>query len=152
MVEPNPDNRLEPEVTWLSKRMDNDDLRHITYLPDHSGLRGEGPLQMCGAAVSVSVEASQWAANFFVGSIPSIIGSTDFDIGPDEAAVLDEQWNEKPGNLPRWLGNGIKVEDFQVDATKAQMVETRRFNDGQAAVMFGIPGSLLEYSMPGSAR
>ena len=31
------------------------------------------------------------------------------------------------------------------------MVETRRFNDGQAAVMFGIPGSLLEYSMPGSS-
>jgi HK97 family phage portal protein len=150
-VEQNPRNRLKPEVKWLNKKIDLDDLRHITYMPDHSGLRGEGPLQKCGAAVSVSVEAQEWAANFFSGSIPSIIGSTDFDLSPDDAAALDEQWSEKPGNLPRWLGQGIKVEDFGLDASKAQMVETRRFNDGQAAVMFGIPGSLLEYSMPGSS-
>ncbi len=151
VVEQNPDNRLEPKVTWLSKTIDLDDLRHITYMPDHNGLRGEGPLQKCGAAVSVSVEATAWAANFFSGSVPSIIGSTDIDLSPEDAAVLDEQWSEKPSNLPRWLGNGVKVEDFKMDASKAQMVETRRFNDGQAAVMFGIPGSLLEYSMPGSS-
>ena len=74
VVEQNPDNRLEPKVTWLSKNIDLDDLRHITYMPDHQGLRGEGPLQKCGAAVSVSVEATSWAANFFSGSVPSIIG------------------------------------------------------------------------------
>jgi HK97 family phage portal protein len=150
-VEANPRNRLKPEVKWLNKTIDLDDLRHITYMPDHSGLRGEGPLQKCGAAVSVSVEAQEWAANYFSGSIPSIIGQTDEPLSPAEAALLDEQWAEKPTNLPRWLGFGVKVEDFKVDASKAQMIETRRFNDGQAAVMFGIPGSLLEYSMPGSS-
>ncbi len=150
-VESNPRNRLKPKVKWLSKTIDLDDLRHITYMPDHSGLRGEGPLQKCGAAVSVSVEAQEWAANFFSGSVPSIIGTTDVDLSPTDANALDKQWAEKPSNLPRWLGNGVKVEDFALDASKAQMVETRRFNDGQAAVMFGIPGSLLEYSMPGSS-
>lgn len=150
-VEQNPRNRLEPEVKWLNKTIDNDDLRHITYMPDHQGLRGEGPLQKCGAAVSVSVEAQEWAANYFSGSIPSIIGQTTEPLSPAEAEALDAQWAEKPGNLPRWLGFGIKVEDFKFDAAKAQMVESRRFNDGQAAVMFGIPGSLLEYSMPGSS-
>jgi HK97 family phage portal protein len=150
-VEQNPRNRLEPEVKWLNKTIDNDNLRHITYMPDHSGLRGEGPLQKCGAAVSVSVEAQEWAANFFSGSIPSIVGQTDEMLSPAEAEALDAQWAEKPSNLPRWLGAGVKVSDFSMDAAKAQMVETRRFNDGQAAVMFGIPGSLLEYSMPGSS-
>lgn len=150
-VEPNPSNRLQPTVKWADKKMDNRDVRHITYMPDRSGLRGVGPLQMCGAAVSVAVEAQNWAANFFSGSVPSIIGQTDMDLSKEDAERLDEQWAEKPSNLPRWLGLGVKVEDFSLDAQKAQMVETRRFNDGQAAVMFGIPGSLLEYSMPGSS-
>lgn len=150
-VEANSRNRLEPTIKWADKVMPNADMRHITYMPDRTGLRGVGPLQMCGAAVSVAVEAQNWAANFFSGSVPSIIGQTDMELSKDDADRLDEQWSEKPSNLPRWLGLGIKVEDFSLDASKAQMVETRRFNDGQAAVMFGIPGSLLEYSMPGSS-
>lgn len=150
-VEANPRDRLEPTVKWLGKSIDLDNLRHITYMPDHSGLRGEGPLQKCGAAVSVSVEADNWAANWFSGSIPSIVGETTIDLSPQDAAELDAQWNEKPSNLPRWLGNGVTVRDFAMDPAKAQLTETRHYNDGQAAVMFGIPGSLLEYSMPGSS-
>lgn len=150
-VEANSRNRLQPTIKWADRVMPNEDMRQITYMPDRTGLRGEGPLQKCGAAVSVAVEAQEWAANFFSGSIPSIIGQTDEPLSPEEAAILDEQWSEKPSNVPRWLGFGVKVEDFRVDAQKAQMVETRRFNDGQAAVMFGIPGSLLEYSMPGAS-
>jgi HK97 family phage portal protein len=150
-VEANPSNRLEPRIRWADRLMRNEDMRQITYMPDHSGLRGVGPLQMCGAAVSVSVEAQHWAANFFSGSVPSIIGQTEEDLSPEEAQLLDEQWAEKPSNLPRWVGKGMKLDDFGLDAAKAQMTETRRFNDGQAAVMFGIPGSLLEYSMPGSS-
>jgi HK97 family phage portal protein len=150
-VEQNPDNRLEPTVKWLNKTIDLDNLRHITYMPDHQGLRGEGPLQKCGAAVSVSVEADSWAANWYAGSIPSIVGETDMDLSPEDAKRLDKQWNEKPSNLPRWLPLGIKMRDFGFDPAKAQLTETRHYNDGQAAVMFGIPGSLLEYSMPGSS-
>jgi hypothetical protein len=108
-------------------------------------------LQMCGAAVSVAVEAQEWAANFFSGSVPSIVGETEMDLTETEAKALDDQWAEKPGNLPRWLPNGLKVRDFGFDPNKAQLIEQRRFNDGQAAVMFGIPGSLLEYAMPGSS-
>ena len=150
-VEANPSNRLNPTIRWADRLMPNEDMRHITYMPDRTGLRGVGPLQMCGAAVSVSVEAQTWAANFFSGSVPSIVGETEMDLTPEEAETLDSQWAEKPGNLPRWLPLGIKVRDFGFDPNKAQLIEQRRFNDGQAAVMFGIPGSLLEYSMPGSS-
>jgi HK97 family phage portal protein len=151
VVEANPRDRLKPRITWLDREMDNDDMRQITYMPDRDGLRGVGPLQMCGAAVSVAVEAQEWAANFFSGSVPSIVGETEMDLTETEAKALDDQWAEKPGNLPRWLPNGLKVRDFGFDPNKAQLIEQRRFNDGQAAVMFGIPGSLLEYAMPGSS-
>ena len=36
-------------------------------------LRGTGPLQFCGAAISVAVEAQEWAANFYAeGGYPSV--------------------------------------------------------------------------------
>jgi HK97 family phage portal protein len=150
-VEHNPRNRLKPFIRWRDKLMPNEDMRHITYMPDREGLRGVGPLQMCGAAISVSVEAQHWAANFFSGSVPSVVGETDMDLSPEDADRLDEQWAEKPSNLPRWLPLGLKIRDFGFDPSKAQLVESRRYNDGQAAVMFGIPGSLLEYAVPGSS-
>jgi HK97 family phage portal protein len=150
IVEENPRDRLTPTIRWASRKMDNDDMRQITYLPGRSG-RGMGPLQMCGAAVSVAVEAQHWAANFFSGSVPSIIGTTADPLSPEEAKDLDEQWAEKPSNLPRWLGSGVTVKDFGFDPSKAQLTDSRRYNDTQAAQMFGIPATLLEANQPGAS-
>ena len=55
-VAKNPRNVLRPTITWLDRQMNNDDMRQITYMPDDGGLRGMGPLQACGAAMSVAVD------------------------------------------------------------------------------------------------
>jgi HK97 family phage portal protein len=143
--------RLRPVIKWADRIIPNDRMRHITYLPDHDGLRGLGPLQLCGAAVSVSVEAQEWAANFFSGSIPSIIGTTEQDMTDDELRQLDNQWVEKPSNLPRWLTNGMVMSDSPFDPEKAQLNEARQSNVGDVARMFSMPGSLLEHQMSGSS-
>src|SRR6185369_9814784 len=62
--------RLRPRIFWGTREMKLRDLRHGTFLPDPNSLtgpwqRGVGPLQLCGAAISVQVESDQWAANFF---------------------------------------------------------------------------------------
>ena len=99
----------------------------------------------------MAVEAQEWAANFFSGSIPSIIGTTDQDMTPDEMAALDEQWNEKPPNMPRWLTNGMTMSDSPFSPEKAQLTESREFNVGDVARMFSMPGSLIEHQMAGSS-
>jgi HK97 family phage portal protein len=149
-VAENDSNRLRPEIKWSDRTIPNDDIRHITYLPGRD-LRGSGPLQECGAAVSVAVEAQQWAANFFSGSIPSIVGTTDQDMTPDELVAMDKQWNEKPPNMPRWLTNGLELSDSPFDPAKAQLNESRQHNVGDVARMLNMPGSLLEYQMSGSS-
>ena len=151
IVNRNDRDRLRPEIRWGDRVMPNDRMRQITYLPDHEGLRGVGPLQLCGAAVSVAVEAQEWAANFFTGSIPSIIGTTDQDMTEDELAQLDRQWNEKAPNLPRWLTNGMTMSESPFDPDKAQLTEARADNVGDVARMFNMPGSLIEYQMSGSS-
>lgn len=151
-VAANSRNRLRPLIQWQGRTMRNEDMRHITYLPDTLGLRGVGPLQLCGAAASVAVESQEWAANFYAGNLPSAIGETDLDLTEDDLKEMDAQWLEKDKtNLPRWMTNGIKMKDFAIDPAKAQMTESREFQVGEAARMFGMPGPLLEYSAPGSS-
>ena len=150
-VEPNERNVLFPRIFWNDRQIRNEDMRHITYLPSADGLRGVGPLQLAGAAVSVTVEADAWAANFFSGSLPSIIGRTDMDLDENDTKALDAQWLEKPSNMPRWLGGGIELEEPPYNAEKAQLADTRQFQVGEVARMFDIPGSLLEYSASGSS-
>lgn len=150
-VEANDRNRLKPTIRWGDRIIPNEDMIHHMYLPDHTGLRGVGPLQLAGAAVSVAVESQEWAANYFSGSIPSIVGTTDQDMTPDELKLMDEQWNEKAPNLPRWLTNGLKLSDAPVNPEAAQLTESRQHQVGEAARMYNIPGSLIEYQMGGSS-
>jgi HK97 family phage portal protein len=150
-VEQNDRDRLNPTIRWMDKVMPNRDMRQQMYLPSSDGLRGVGPLQLSGASVSVTVEASNWAANFFAGNLPSLIGTTDQDLDANDLQALDDQWNEKAGNLPRWMTNGMKLEVPPFDADKAQLTESRLFQVGEVARMFDMPGALLEYNSPGSS-
>jgi HK97 family phage portal protein len=125
---------------------------HVTYLREPGELRGKGPLQMCGAAISVSVEAALWAANFFAGNPSTTELNSLVDIDGVEAKALKDQWMESgTSGLPRVTNPTMKWIDHQVDPKSAQMTEARTHQDGEAARMFGIPGSLLEYSAPGSS-
>jgi HK97 family phage portal protein len=150
-VTANQNDRLRPEIKWGSRVMRNEDMRQHMYLPGPDGLRGVGPLQLAGAAVSVAHEASHWAANFFSGNLPSLVGTTDQDLDETDLKALDAQWAEKQGNTPRWLTQNMKLEAAPFDAQKAQLTDTRSFQVGEVARMFLIPGPLLEYQMSGSS-
>ena len=151
-VAANDRNRLRPTIQWQGRTMRNEDMIHGMYLPDRLGLRGIGPLQLCGAAASVAVESQEWAANFYAGNLPSVVGETEMDLDETDLKALDAQWLEKDKtNLPRWMTNNMKLRDFAIDPAKAQLTESREFQVGEVARMFGIPGPLLEYSAPGSS-
>jgi len=150
-VEKNPRNPLRPIIHWLDAEMNNDDMRQITYMPDDDGLRGMGPLQACGAAMSVAVESQEWAANFFSSPIPSMIGETEQDMNEDEMKALKEQWNEESSNQIRFVTNGLKLHTLDVNPEQAQLTDTRQHSVGDAARIFNMPGPLLEYQMSGSS-
>lgn len=151
-VAQNDRNRLRPTIEWQGKEMANEDMRHITFLPDVMNLRGVGPLQLCGAAASVAVESQEWAANFFSGNLPSAIGETDMDLDEEDIKQLKAQWLETDNsNMPRFVGSGLKMKPFGLDPATAQLTGTREFQVGEVARMFGMPGPLLEYSSPGSS-
>ena len=160
-IEPNERDRRFPIYRWGNQRgfryapvaSPNGAFVHITYLREPGQLRGVGPLQMCGAAVSVTVESQEWAANFFAsGGIPSVHIKAAMKLSPEEAANLKEDWVSTPSNMPKVSDPTIDdVTAFEMSPQSAQLNEARLSNVGEAARMFGIPGSLLEFSVPGSS-
>ena len=153
-VADNPRDSRYPIITWRGRKMPNADMILDTWLPDPDNpYRGVGPLQMCGAAVSVAVEAQTWAANFYSeGGFPSVYLKSDYDFkDEDEPEKIKARWTAAPPNTPHVLSPGLEPGSLPVSTDGAQMLSARVHNNGEVALMFGIPGSLLEYVQSGSS-
>lgn len=167
-VQENPSNRLDPFYYWGRKQgrrysganPDGQFVHYLYPLGEPLALRGAGPLQLCRAATSVTVEAQAFAAQFYAeGGTPSVLikhagmlsGTLDPD-GNSEADRLRNQWVSRPHNVPRIIDQSIEsVTDMTTNTQGAQMLEARQYQNGDAARMFGVPGSLLEYQSAGSS-
>jgi HK97 family phage portal protein len=167
-IEANQRDRLRPRYQWgdrtstrYSLANTSGDFVHIVYHRYPGELHGVGPLQMCGAAVSVAVEAQDWAGNFYAsGGVPPLViksaveldGSTDPDTGLTEAQQLKAAWMAGDNNVPKVIDPGIdEIQQLDYNPATAAALEARQFSNGDAARMYGIPGTLLEYNMPGSS-
>jgi HK97 family phage portal protein len=131
-------------------RVDSRDVVHIPLLRDPETGRGVGPLQRCGAAVTVAVEADNWARRWFVGGMPSLYLDSAMPIDEREATAVKEQWLLDPPNLPK-VGYGFTPSQMGWNPEQAQLNGARMFNRGEVALMFGIPGRLLEYAESGTS-
>jgi HK97 family phage portal protein len=160
-VEENPSDPRFPKITWRGQVMNPADFKPVYLTKADDDLRGMGPLQACGAAVSVAVEAQEWAANFFAGGgAPSTLIRSAVPLGEDpddpdgltEAERMAAQWMNVPHNLPRVVGPTVEdVTEGQYNTTSATMQDARNMQIGESARMFGIPASLLDHAEPGSS-
>jgi HK97 family phage portal protein len=142
-----------PIIEWAGRRMPNADMRQLVYQRDSGGLRGYGPLQICGAAISVAVEAQEWAANFYAGggNPPTVIKSA-VRLTETEATALKTQWMAGDNNTPKVVDDAIEsVNALAQDTEGAQMMTARDYQNGDVARMFGMPASLLDYASSGSS-
>lgn len=151
-VEPNDRDRLRPVIRWLGKEIPLRDMVHLTFLPDSTGYRGVGPLQLCGAAISVAVEAQEWAANFYAsGGHPSGVLHSDADLTSSEADALKEKWTATPPNMPQVTSGDLTYTEMKAEVASGQMLEARNYQNGDACRLFGIPGALMEFAQSGTS-
>lgn len=136
---------------WRNRKIPADDIEHGTFSREPGALRGQGPLQICGAALSVAVEADEWAARFFKrGGAPSTVLESPVPVSPAESAKMVNQWLEREGNEVRVTG-GVKVTSHQIDPEGAQLLQSRQHSTAQVATMFGMDADLLNAAVSGSS-
>lgn len=172
LVEDNPRDARYPWITWRNRTTkrpvptgfvgaDFDDFRQLVYADDPDfPFRGVGPLQMCGAAISVAVESQLWAANFFAGgnsalwvktSVPLSGGDEDSD-GQAEVDRFLTQWMNKDSNTPRITDDTIEdIKELNLNPQGAQMLESRAHQNIEVATMFNMDAELLNAAVAGSS-
>ena len=146
---------------WGEKFLSVDDVIQLTYLRELGDVRGRGPLQIAGAAISVAWEAQEWAANFYAqGGYASTLIKHASELDPtldadgyNEAQRLLNQWvSRSANNVTRVIDQNIEsVEHHEPNEAGSQMLTSRMFQNGEVANVFGIPGPLLEYSAQGAS-
>jgi HK97 family phage portal protein len=142
---------LSPSVKWRNVEKTRD-FSSVFLTKELGALRGRGPLQYCGAAISAAVESQEWAANFYaLGGNPSVHIHSEDELSEAEAATLREKWTETPPNMPQVTSGPITAEEMETNGPAAQMLDARNWNAGEAARAYQIPGPLLEYSRGGSS-
>ncbi len=151
---------LRPTILWRGQKMPFDDVRQIVYTREPGDRRGRGPLQVCGAAISVAVESQRWAANFYgEGGHPSTLIKHAGELSPtldehgyNEADRLRNQWIDRPNNVPRVIDQNIDdVKYMDPNPSGSQMLSSRDFQVGEMARAFVYPMSLIGYGVSGSS-
>jgi HK97 family phage portal protein len=175
-VESNPKNRRRATYTWgtiESTRWTPTNPKgrfiHRKYaLNDPFALRGEGPLQIAQAAVSIAVESQTWAANFFGDGgfgrdVIKLAGFADPtrkdemgqpapDTGLSETDRLKADYTRRDNNTPMVIDQSVEsITHPTIDPETSQMFEARLHQRGDAALIFGIPGKFAEYVQSGTS-
>lgn len=128
-----------------------EDVRHITpFVRDPETGRGLGPMQLAKVALNVAVEADVWASRFFVGNIPSLYLDSKVPLQGNDPDVIKQKWLTDPPNVPK-VGYGLTPTVLDINPETAQLSSSRMMSRGDAALLFGIPGRMLEYSESGSS-
>jgi HK97 family phage portal protein len=143
---------MQREYKWRNRTIDTDDIEHGFFLRDVQGLRGMGPLQLCGAALSAAVEADEWASRFFGrGGVPSVVLKTAANLSKEDSDRLVTQWLERLSNEVRVTGGGLEAEPFTTNPEQAQLLESRQHSAAAVATMFGMDADLLNAAVSGSS-
>lgn len=146
------DRRVERVVKWRGRELDSERVRIIRLYPIPGEAYGQGPLQLTGAAVSAAVEADEWAARYFLESgVTATHLHSQAKLLDAEADEIAQRWVDSKRSVKVTSGGVMTAAVLGTSPRDAQLHEARMFARGEAAVMFGIPGKLLEYALAGSS-
>lgn len=144
--------QLERTYTWRGRALDAARVRHIRLFDIPGELRGLGPLQLMGAALSVAAEADEWAARYFgEGGLTAVHLHSEAKLTDAEADAIKARWIERTSAVRVTSGGVMTAAPLGIAPAEAQLVESRMHSRGEMAVAFGIPGKLMEYSAAGSS-
>lgn len=125
--------------------------REILHIPGfgYDGVCGASPIRLAREGIGLALAAEEYGARLFgSGSLATGILTTEQRIDDATATTLKRRWKEGGSGLGsahdvRVLGSGTRFEQLTIPPEDAQFIESRRFQIGEVARMFGIPPHML---------
>jgi HK97 family phage portal protein len=127
------------------------DVFHVMRNAEPGELVGRGLLDTHRDLITAAVAAERWATRYYEGGAvpPAHIEHPDPDLTQGQADELKAKYDIN-ARLRKALVTpaGVKVNEMDSDAEKAQLADTRKANDVKLAMACGIPGALLGLDAP----
>lgn len=141
-----------PVIRWGQRDMPRKDMVQIVLSRVPGELRGTGPLQACGAAMSVAVESQRWAAKVYASPRPSVHLNSEPELEDDEAKELKAKYYEAIATDDVFVSSGpLTLKEFGQTDQAGELLTARLGSVGDVARAYGIPGPILEFGMEGSS-
>lgn len=130
--------------------MDASQILHFKGL-GFDGIKGYSIIQYANDTFKRAANTNKYVSLFFLNSaIPPIVIEAPSGKGMTEEARDNflkawEKYHKGPNNFhkPAILGAGSKIQQLNISAKDAQLLESRQFNRTEIANWFGVPVSLL---------
>lgn len=141
----NPQGKLF-DVTLDSGEVRPYSSRDILQIPGlgFNGIQGLSPIGVAREGLAVGLSAEEYAGRLWgSGSLMSGILSSEQELSETEATALQRRWQEKIGGIGKAhevavLGSGAKFQQITMPNKDAQFLESRQFETGAIAVLFGL--------------
>jgi len=122
------------------------DIVHIRRFVMPGEPMGMSPIRQAAVAIGMGLEAENYGYRYFRDSAqPSSVLETDQQL--DDAAIRQQQqnWISSHGGRrrPAVLSGGFKWRPISISPEESQFLETRRYQKGEIAMMYGIPPHMI---------
>jgi len=133
-----------------TERLLNESLVLQIRGPSDDGVNGIRIVEECKDAIALARACELHGARFFAaGARPGFVLSTDGQLNAEAREALRSQWDGRHGgvgnsHVTAVLTGGLKPYDIpQASNTDSQFIELRRYQLGEIARLFRVPGFLL---------
>lgn len=161
---------LDPHAVYIEETPDKSDVRFqvdgqyydrswILWIPNFTvawQLRGVPPIEVARQAIDLGLTVEEYGARFFhQGTSMSGVIEHPGTPSPDEAKMLREMFRKKHTGINQSHAIGIltgaaKWTNITITPEQAQFLETRKFQNEQVALLFGIPAYMVNPSVSSS--
>ena len=126
----------------------DDEILHFPGL-GYDGIKGLSVVAMCRQAIGLGIAAEEAAARLYgSGSLLGGVLQTDQRLEQPQAEAIKLRWRERVSGLARAheiavLDAGLKFVPVSIPPEQAQFIQSRQFQIGEIARIFGVPPHLL---------
>lgn len=125
------------------------ELLHVRYYRPPGAWNGVGVLDVAGGPFGTLTGVSYaeaYAADVLANPVPPAVLQSALRLNKTQAEDLQAQWSNSVARkraIPAVLSGGITYQALQVTPRDVELIESRRWNATQVAVLFGLPPYLV---------
>lgn len=122
------------------------DIIHVRRFTMPGEPNGLSPIRQAAMAIGMGLATEEYGYRYFKDSAnPSAVLETDQILEDDAVTRQQKAWIASHGGRrrPAILSSGFKYKPISISPEESQFLETRKYQRGEIAMMFGIPPHMI---------